>query len=49
MSPLWLVAIIPACVMIGYITGGAMASSAQADKCTRCKFGEPFEDKETQK
>lgn len=49
MSPLWLIAIIPACVMVGYIMGGAMAGSAQADKCTRCRFGEPFEDKETQK
>jgi hypothetical protein len=47
MSPLWLVVIIPACVMAGYIMGGAMASSAQADKCIQCRFGEPFEDKET--
>ena len=46
-SPLWLILIIPTCAMIGYIMGGAMASSAQADKCTKCKYGDPF-DEETQ-
>lgn len=47
-SPLWLILIIPTCTMIGYIMGGAMASSAQANKCTKCKYGDPF-DEETQK
>ena len=48
MSPLWLIVIIPTCVTIGYIMGGAMVNSAQADKCTKCKYGDPF-NKETQK
>ena len=47
MSPLWLILIIPVTFMVGYITGGILITSAQADQCTRCKYGEPFEDKET--
>lgn len=49
MSPLWLILIVPAVFMAGYITGGILITSAQSDQCTRCKYGEPFQDKETQK
>lgn len=45
MSPLWLLFIIPACFVCGYIVCALVMRSIQDEKCAYCKYGEPFDEK----
>jgi hypothetical protein len=44
MSPLWLLLIIPVCFCVGYMVCGIVAIGAQDERCTYCKYGDPFDE-----
>ena len=48
MSPLWLILIVPACFWGGFLVCGLVANGAQDERCSYCKYGDPFKE-ETQK
>lgn len=44
MSPLWLILIIPAFFTLGYMICGLIMSGIQDEKCSYCKYGDPFDE-----
>ena len=44
MSPLWLLLIVPICFIAGYIASAIVLSGSQDERCTYCKYGDPFDE-----